>query len=369
MRDALIISVLGVNTAADIEQLRTRSRFPCRPLDIHTGRIFLPAVIRPAENAVCGYRWCKGRAVLPRFAVCAGRTGGAVFPRCSCRAFDIHACRIFLSTVVRPAENAVCGYGGRKGRAVLPRFAILTVCTIRTVPSRSPGLAGLSLVAFFTSRALKRPVVDPAFCYAVKNINVIRLRCPDAVGIACHWILHGRLQHGGRRVISLHQKARARIALWALCARLTFRAAFAGFALRALCTCLALWPLLTRIAFGPLCTSFALRAAFAGFALRALRTGITLWALCTCLALRPLCACLASRTLRPHDAAKVNSAAIRQREDEPPPFRDCNRSHASGDQAANGHCDRIRNLYPHIRTSLCRRAVVPRKRCFVAVRI
>ena len=358
-----------MNTAADIEQLRTWSRFPCRPLDIHTGRIFLPAVIRPAENAVCGYGGRKGRAVLSRSAVCAGRTGGAVFPRCSCRAFDIHACRIFLSTVVRPAENAVCGYGGCKGRAVLPRFAILTVCTIRTVPSRSPGLAGLSLVAFFTSRALKRPVVDPAFCCAVKNINVIRLRCPDAVGIACHWILHGRLQHGGRRVISLHQKARARIALWALCARLTFRAAFTGFALRALCTCLALWPLLTRIAFGSLCTSFALRAAFAGFALRALRTGITLWALCTCLALRPLCACLASRTLRPHDAAKVNSAAIRQREDEPPPFRDCNRSHASGDQAANGHCDRIRNLYPHIRTSLCRRAVVPRKRCFVAVRI
>ena len=81
--------------------------------------------------------------------------------------------------------------------------------------------------------------------------------------------------------------------------------------------CFAFWPLCTRLAF------WALRA---GIALRALRAGAALLA------------------LRPHDASNIDGAAVRQREDEPSPVRDLNRLHASGDQAANGHCDRIRNL-------------------------
>ena len=70
-----------------------------------------------------------------------------------------------------------------------------------------------------------------------------------------------------------------------------------------------------------------------------------------------------------YDASNIDGAAVRQREDEPSPVRDLRRLHASRDQSADRYRDCIRNLYPHIRTSLCRRAVVPRKRCFVAVRI
>ena len=311
----------------------------------------------------------KGRAVLSRRTVRTCRPGSPILPGCPRRASDADAGRVLLPAVVRPAENTGCRNRRRERCAILPRRTVRARRALCAVLSGRAVRAGVALVSLFAPCALKRPIVDPALCYAVENINVIRLRRTDAVSVARHRRLHGRFQRGGRLIIPLHEKARASLALRTLCASFPLRAAFAGVALWALCAgvalrtlcagvalltlraCFTLWPLRACFAFWPLCTRLAFWALRAGIALRALRAGAALLA------------------LRPHDASNIDGAAVRQREDEPSPVRDLNRLHASGDQSTDGHCDRIRNLYPHIRTSLCRRAVVPRKRCFVAVRI
>ena len=204
----------------------------------------------------------KGRAVLSRRTVRTCRPGRPILPGCPRRASDADAGRVLLPAVVRPAENTGCRNRRRERCAILPRRTVRARRALCAVLSGRTVRAGVALVSLFAPCALKRPIVDPALCYAVENINVIRFRHTDAIGIACHWFLYGRFQRGGRLIIPLHEKARASLALRTLCAGFPLRAGVARFALRPLFSGIALR---TWISFGT-------RVSF--------RTRISLVALC-----------------------------------------------------------------------------------------
>ena len=132
-------------------------------------------------------------------------------------------------------------------------------------------------------------------------------------------ILHGRLQHGRpSRNIPSPEKPRPYRPL-GLVRRLTFRAAFAGF--RPSGPVLLSRPLAPAHPYRLWAPVHQFRPSGRVRRLRPSGPAHRYHPLGPVHLSRPsaLCACLASRTLRPHDAAKVNSAAIRQREDEPPP--------------------------------------------------
>ena len=223
-------------------------------------------------------------------------TGAAGIPL---GALDVHACRVVLPAVVGPADDARLGYAGRKGRA---GCAAGPLCAGVALVSLGAGVSGIalrpfqrlqllrrevavlervSLVAFVTLRALKRPVVLPSGCLPV-DVDVIGLPGAHAVGIARIGVGNRRLEGGKACVVVDHLKARAclsGVALWPLdahtcgiclspvvCPADDARGRYrrgegrAGVALLSLCPGCALLSLVARVSLWPLGAGVALVA-------------------------------------------------------------------------------------------------------------
>nr|DAL87104.1 MAG TPA: hypothetical protein [Caudoviricetes sp.] len=245
-------------------------------------------------------------------------------------------------------------------RAGLAGVALCAVCAGLTLVAlfAAGGLAGVGLAqipvavradhrrhtvdavdAVRALRALQRPVVDPRAHRAVINVNVIRRCRAHTVGVSRLRRIDARRQRLRRGEKAPDREARAGLP------RLALRA---GVALR---------------------PRFSLRACRSGRTRgtgRSLRTGLPLRA---GLALRAGQALLAARALRAEDGAEIRPAPIRQRQHQMALVRDLRRLHAAGDQPVQRDRDRIWNFHSHPLTSFCRRAVAPRERRFVAVRI